>query len=124
MGFHFHRRITQQHPPLGRIGENLGAATGDHIIADKDVVIDATLAAHHHAVANLGRPGNANLTTIIPTLLLKEPFASRFETGITSEALSSMVRVSRTLDDILRRMAGHQAKKTPLLRALRAWAQG
>lgn len=27
----------------------------------------------------------------------------------------------RTLDDILRRMAGHQAKKTPLLRALRAW---
>lgn len=31
----------------------------------------------------------------------------------------------RTLDDILRRMAGHQTKKTPLLRALRAWgAQG
>jgi pyruvate kinase len=26
-----------------------------------------------------------------------------------------------TLDDILRRMAGHQAKKTPLLRALRSW---
>lgn len=30
----------------------------------------------------------------------------------------------RTLDDILRRMAGYQAKNTPLLRALRAWAQG
>lgn len=28
----------------------------------------------------------------------------------------------RTLDDILRRMGGHQAKKTPLLRALRAWS--
>lgn len=27
----------------------------------------------------------------------------------------------RTLDDILRRMASHQAKKAPLLRALRAW---
>jgi pyruvate kinase len=27
----------------------------------------------------------------------------------------------RALDDILRRMAGHQAKKSPLLRALRAW---
>ena len=27
----------------------------------------------------------------------------------------------RTLDDILKRMAGHQAKKQPLLRALRAW---
>ena len=30
----------------------------------------------------------------------------------------------RTLDDILRRMAGHQTKKTPLLRALRAWRSG
>lgn len=28
----------------------------------------------------------------------------------------------RTLDDILKRMAGHQAKKRPLLRALRAWS--
>jgi pyruvate kinase len=27
----------------------------------------------------------------------------------------------RTLDDILQRMSGHQAKKRPLLRALRAW---
>jgi pyruvate kinase len=30
----------------------------------------------------------------------------------------------RTLDDILRRMAGHQNKKRPLLRALRAWNGG
>ena len=28
----------------------------------------------------------------------------------------------RALDDILKRMAGHQAKKNPLLRALRAWS--
>lgn len=28
----------------------------------------------------------------------------------------------RTLDDILKRMGGHQAKKRPLLRALRAWS--
>jgi pyruvate kinase len=27
----------------------------------------------------------------------------------------------RMLDDILKRMAGHQTKKSPLLRALRAW---
>jgi pyruvate kinase len=30
----------------------------------------------------------------------------------------------RALDDILQRMAGHQAKKSPLLRALRAWGGG
>jgi pyruvate kinase len=32
-----------------------------------------------------------------------------------------IVEAIRTLDNILRRMAGHQTKKTPLLRALRAW---
>lgn len=30
----------------------------------------------------------------------------------------------RTPEDMLRRMAGHQAKKTPLLDALRAWGVG
>jgi pyruvate kinase len=32
-----------------------------------------------------------------------------------------IVEAIRTLDNILRRMAGHQTKKTPLLRALGAW---
>jgi pyruvate kinase len=32
-----------------------------------------------------------------------------------------MTQAIRVLDDILVRMAAHQAKKTPLLRALRAW---
>jgi pyruvate kinase len=35
-----------------------------------------------------------------------------------------IVDAIRTLDDILRRMAGHQNKKRPLLRALRAWSGG
>jgi pyruvate kinase len=30
----------------------------------------------------------------------------------------------RTLDDILRRMQAHQAKKRPLLRALKTWWSG
>ncbi|GGW22117.1 citramalate synthase [Gemmobacter lanyuensis] len=50
------------------------------------------------------RCGNANLTTIIPTLLLKEPFASRFETGITPQALAGLLKTSRMLDDILNRV--------------------
>ena len=32
-----------------------------------------------------------------------------------------VVEALRALDDILRRMQAHQAKKRPLLRALRAW---
>jgi len=55
------------------------------------------------------RCGNANLTAIIPTLLLKEPFASQFETGVTLEALKDLRKVSRTLDDILNRVPAKQA---------------
>ena len=55
------------------------------------------------------RCGNANLTTLIPTLMLKEPFASRFETGVTPEALKGLRRASRLLDDILNRVPAKQA---------------
>ena len=55
------------------------------------------------------RCGNANLTALIPTLLLKEPFASQFDTGIPREKLSQMTRISRMLDDILNRVPVRQA---------------
>ena len=55
------------------------------------------------------RCGNANLTTIIPTLLLKEPYASQFETGVSLEALKGLRRASRLLDDILNRVPAKQA---------------
>ncbi len=50
------------------------------------------------------RCGNANLTTLIPILKLKEPYASRFETGVSDSALRGITRVSRMLDEILNRV--------------------
>ncbi len=55
------------------------------------------------------RCGNANLITIIPTLLLKEPYASQFETGVTMDALKGLRKASRMLDDILNRVPAKQA---------------
>ena len=55
------------------------------------------------------RCGNANLTTIIPTLLLKEPFASQYETGVTLDAIKGLRKLSRSLDDILNRVPAKQA---------------
>ncbi|MEL7181083.1 MAG: citramalate synthase [Pseudomonadota bacterium] len=55
------------------------------------------------------RCGNANLTTLIPTLLLKEPYASMFETGVSADALKGLRRASRLLDDILNRVPAKQA---------------
>ncbi len=47
------------------------------------------------------RCGNANLTSIIPTLLLKSEFAERFETGITPAKLRTLTHASRVLDEVL-----------------------
>ncbi len=55
------------------------------------------------------RCGNANLTTLIPTLMLKEPFASRFAVGVTPDALQGLRKASRMLDDILNRVPAKQA---------------
>ncbi len=55
------------------------------------------------------RCGNANLTSIIPTLLLKEDYASRFETGVGMEKLRSLTAVSRQFDELLNRQPNRHA---------------
>lgn len=50
------------------------------------------------------RCGNANLTSLIPTLLLKQPFASQLEIATTPQALSRLTAISRRLDEILNRV--------------------
>ena len=47
------------------------------------------------------RCGNANLTSIIPTLLLNSEFADAFTTGVTPERLRSLTHASRVLDEVL-----------------------
>jgi 2-isopropylmalate synthase len=64
----------------------------------------------HGTLNGLGeRCGNANLTSIIPTLLLKEDYASKFETGVTPAALRTLTAVSRQLDEILNRQPDRHA---------------
>jgi 2-isopropylmalate synthase len=55
------------------------------------------------------RCGNANLVTIIPTLVLKPAYAERFETGITAERLTGLSRLSRAFDELLNRAPEAQA---------------
>jgi 2-isopropylmalate synthase len=49
------------------------------------------------------RTGNANLCSIIPTLLLKGDFAEKFEIGVRPEQLTSLRHCAHTLDEILNR---------------------
>lgn len=101
-------RITAEVIAAGIPGDHLGIHTHDdtgNAVANTLAAIDAGARHVQGTLNGLGeRCGNANLTTLIPTLLLKEPYASRFHTGVTREALSTLVRTSRLLDDILNRV--------------------
>ena len=55
------------------------------------------------------RCGNANLCTLLPNLMLKEPYASQFETGLTSADLAHLTQTSRLLDEILNRAPDRHA---------------
>jgi 2-isopropylmalate synthase len=55
------------------------------------------------------RCGNANLVSLIPTLLLKPDYARHFETGISEARLRHISQLSRTLDEILNRAPNRHA---------------
>jgi len=90
--------------PGDRLGIHCHDDTGN-AVANSLAAVDAGCRQIQGTLNGLGeRCGNANLTTIIPTLLLKAPYAGRFETGVSRDALAGMVRISRQLDDILNRV--------------------
>jgi len=55
------------------------------------------------------RCGNGNLTSSIPTLLLKADYAERYETGVTPERLRTLTHASRILDELLNRAPNRNA---------------
>ncbi|MEP2715228.1 citramalate synthase [Pseudophaeobacter sp.] len=94
-------------------GENLGIHTHndtENAVACSLAAIEAGARQVQGTLNGLGeRCGNANLTTLIPTLLLKEPYASQFDIGVSPDALSGLTKLSRMLDDILNRVPTKQA---------------
>lgn len=106
-------RIVTDVIATGIPGERIGIHTHndtEHAVANSLAAVLAGARQVQGTLNGLGeRCGNANLTTLIPTLLLKEPFASRFETGVTLQALAGLKKASRMLDDILNRVPAKQA---------------
>ena len=101
-------RIVAEVIAAGIPGDRLGIHCHDdtgNAVACSLAAVDAGVRQIQGTLNGLGeRCGNANLTTLIPTLLLKEPYASRYDTGVPRAALAGMVRLSRQLDDILNRV--------------------
>ena len=90
--------------PGTRLGIHCHDDTGN-AVANSLAAVEAGARQIQGTLNGLGeRCGNANLTSLIPTLLLKEPFKSRFETGVSEATLKSLLKTSRMLDDILNRV--------------------
>lgn len=105
--------ITSAVIKAGIPGDHLGIHTHndtENAVAGSLAAVDAGARQIQGTLNGLGeRCGNANLTAIIPTLLLKEPYASLYEIGVTRAALTGLTRASRLLDEILNRVPLKQA---------------
>ena len=94
-----------------------GDQLGIHVHNDTDNGVANSLAAVRAGARQvqgtlngLGeRCGNANLTSIIPTLMLKSDYADRFETSVTPEKLRTLTHASRVLDEVLNRAPNRYA---------------
>ena len=106
-------RIVAEVIASGLSGDSLGIHCHDdtgNAVANSLAAVDAGVRQIQGTLNGLGeRCGNANLTTLIPTLLLKEPYASQFETGVSAQGLRGLLRDSRMLDDILNSVPQRQA---------------
>ena len=94
-----------------------GDHLGIHVHNDTDNGVANSLAAVRAGARQIQgtlnglgeRCGNANLTSIIPTLMLKSDYAERFETSVTPEKLRTLTHASRVLDEMLNRAPNRHA---------------
>ena len=94
-------------------GDHLGIHTHndtENAVANTLAAVRAGCRQIQGTLNGLGeRCGNANLTSIIPTLLLKSEFADRYNTAVTPERLIRLTHASRVLDEILNRAPNRHA---------------
>ena len=106
-------QIVQEVIAAGLPGDHLGIHTHndtENAVANTLAAIDAGARHIQGTLNGLGeRCGNANLTSLLPILKLKEPYRSRYAIGITDADLRDLKRASRVLDDILNRIPAPQA---------------
>ena len=112
---------TMPHEIEAMVGEVVKHIPGDHVgihahndteqaVANSLAAVRAGARQIQGTLNGLGeRCGNANLCSLIPTLKLKGEFADRFELAVTDQQLASLMKVSRTLDDMLNRAPNRHA---------------
>ena len=93
---------------MGIPGNKLGIHSHndtENAVANSFAAIDAGVRQIQGTINGLGeRCGNANLISIIPSLILKKHFNNRFEINIDKTKLKEITKLSRILDEILNRV--------------------
>jgi len=82
----------------------------DNAVANSLAAVQAGVRQIQGSLNGLGeRCGNANLVSLIPTLMLKDGYRDRFETGISDDSLTTLTATSRLLDELLNRQPNRNA---------------
>ncbi len=106
------RDIVQAVIAAGIPGANLGIhAHNDtgQAVANSLAAVEAGVRQIQGTLNGIGeRCGNANLVAIIPTLVLKEAYNTRFTVSIDRERLEGLTRLSHRFDELLNRSPDHQ----------------
>jgi len=93
---------------MGIPGNKLGIHSHndtENAVANSFAAIDAGVRQIQGTINGLGeRCGNANLISIIPSLILKKQFNNRFKINIDKTKLKEITKLSRILDEILNRV--------------------
>lgn len=101
------RAIVEKAIAAGIPGDHLGIHAHDdtgQAVANSLAAVEAGVRQIQGTLNGIGeRCGNANLVTLIPTLMLKPAYKDRFETGISTEQLAGISRLSRAFDELLNR---------------------
>ncbi len=112
---------TMPHEVESIVGEVAKHIPGDHLgihthndteqaVANSLAAVRAGARQIQGTLNGLGeRCGNANLCSLIPTLKLKKEFADKFDIGVSTEKLATLVHASRALDNILNRAPDRHA---------------
>src|SRR5471032_793388 len=102
-------REVVKHVPGDHLGIHAHNDT-EQAVANSFAAVRAGVRQIQGTLNGLGeRCGNANLCSLIPTLRLKSEFADAFDIGVSEDKMATLMKVSRTLDDMLNRAPNRHA---------------
>ena len=98
-----------RHVPGSKLGIHAHNDT-ENAVANSLAAIRAGVRQVQGTLNGLGeRCGNANLVSLIPSLMLKPFYAERLETGLSADNLHGLTQLSRLLDEMLNRAPNRHA---------------